>query len=205
MLALVAVAVLAVPPQDSSVRLIPGGQEVVKVPGISRVALPNTEVADVRVTGPGELMVIGRQRGRVTMTMWFGSRVQTRNIIVDDGRTSDLSRLIRDTVSPGLTVEEYNGRTVVSGMLDSVDDMNRLQRVVGSDPNVTLLVELNPRVLPVVAQLITSALQREGLRDAKAVVVGRKIFLEGSVADQGEYQKAQLIADSIYSRSFGGY
>jgi hypothetical protein len=57
----------------------------------------------------------------------------------------------------------------------------------------------------VVAQLITSALQREGLRDAKAVVVGRKIFLEGSVADQGEYQKAQLIADSIYSRSFGGH
>lgn len=198
--ALLAMTLLA----PGEVRLTPGGQEVLRIPGLTRVALGKEEIADVRVLNNGELLVLGKQKGRSSMTLWVNGRVSTRSIVVDDGRSTEISRLIHDTVSPALKVEEYNGRVVVDGVVDSVEDLERLKLLVGSDPNVTLLVTLNPRVLPVVAELITTALHREGLKTAHATCVGGKIFLEGSVADSGESQKAQMIADAIYSRAAGG-
>lgn len=201
MLTTAVVAMTLLAPGD--IRLTPGGQDVLRIPGLTRVALGREEVADVKVLTSGELLVLGKQKGRSTMTLWVNGRISTRTIIVDDGRSTELSRLIHDTVSPSLKVEEYSGRVVVDGVLDSVQDMERLKAVTAGDPNVTLLVTLNPRVLPVVAELITTALHREGLKTAHATCVGGKIFLEGSVADQGESQKAQMIADAIYSRAAG--
>lgn len=198
--ALLAMTLLA----PGEIRLTPGGQDVLRIPGLTRVALGREEVADVKVLSSGELLVLGKQKGRSSMTLWVNGKISTRTIIVDDGKSTELSRLIHDTVSPSLKVEEYSGRVVVDGVLDSVQDMERLRLITAGDPNVTLLVTLNPRVLPVVAELITTALHREGLKTAHATCIGGKIFLEGSVADSGESQKAQMIADAIYSRAAGG-
>jgi Flp pilus assembly secretin CpaC len=200
--ALLIVALMASPTEP--IRLTPGGQEVLRIPGLTRIALSKEEIADVKVLNNGELLVLGKQKGRTTITMWIHGRVSSRAVVVDDGRSSELARLIDGSVSPGLKVEEYNGRVVVDGIVDSVEDLERLKLLVGSDPNVTLLVTLNPRVLPVVAEMITTQLQREGIKTARAVCVGGKLFLEGSVSDQAESQKAQLIADAIYARASGG-
>lgn len=200
--ALLAVALMAGP--NEPIRLTPGGQEVLRIPGLTRIALSREEIADVKVLNNGELLILGKQKGRTTITMWINGRVSSRGVVVDDGKSSELARLIHDSVSPALKVEEYNGRVVVDGIVDSVEDLERLKLLVGSDPNVTLLVTLNPRVLPVVAEMITTQLQREGIKTARAVCVGGKIFLEGSVSDQAESHKAQMIADAIYARAAGG-
>jgi len=199
--ALLIVALMASPTEP--IRLTPGGQEVLRIPGLTRIALSKEEIADVKVLNNGELLVLGKQKGRTTITMWIHGRVSSRAVVVDDGRSSELARLVHDSVNPSLKVEEYNGRVVVDGVVDSVEDLERLKLLVGSDPNVTLLVTLNPRVLPVVAEMITTQLQREGIKTARAVCIGGKIFLEGSVSDQAESQKAQLIADAIYARAAG--
>lgn len=200
--ALLVVALMASPLEP--IRLTPGGQEVLRIPGLSRIAVSKDEVADVKVLSNGELLVVAKQKGRATLTLWIHGRVSSRVVVVDDGRSSELARLVRDSVSPALKVEEYNGRVVIDGVVDSVEDLERLKKLVSADPNVTLLVTLNPRVLPVVAEMITTQLQREGLKTARAVCVGGKIFLEGSVADQAESKKAELIADAIYARAAGG-
>lgn len=184
-------------------RLTPGGQEVLKLPGVTRVAISG-DVADVRVISAGEVMVLGKQRGRTTITWWVGSKMNTRPVVVDDGHGSDLSKMIHDLVSPSLTVEQFQDKIVIDGVLDSVEDYNRLKSLVASDPTVTVMAHLNPRVLPVVAEMITQALHREGLKTAFATCVGDRILLEGSVADSMESQKAKLIADSIYDRATSG-
>ena len=198
------IAVLLTTPAEP-IRLTPGGQEVLRIPGLTRIALSKEEIADVKVLSSGEVLVLGKQKGRTTLTMWINGRVSSRAVVVDDGKSSELARLVHDSVSPALKVEEYNGRVVVDGVVDSVEDLERLKLLVGTEPNVTLLVSLNPRVLPVVAEMITTQLQREGIKTARAVCVGGKIFLEGSVSDQAESQKAQLIADAIYARAAGGH
>jgi len=183
--------------------LTPGGQEVVKLPGVTRVAISG-DVADVKVLPNSEVMVLGKQRGRTTITWWAGNKMNTRVVVVDDGHGSDLAKMVHELISPSLTVEQFQDKIVIDGVLDSIDDMNRLKALVAADPTVTVMAHLNPRVLPVVAEIITAALHREGLKTAFATCVGDRILLEGSVADTGESQKAQLIADSVYARATGG-
>jgi Pilus formation protein N terminal region len=179
------------------VRLAPGTQEVLRVQSVSRVGVGDPAIADVTPTSKGELLITAHARGRTTLTLWTPRGVETRQIIVDDGRTSELGKLIKSTVNPSLRVEEYAGQTVVDGVLDSTEELRRLRMLVGDDANVKILAKLDPRVLPAVAQNITAALQREGLKNAHVTCVGQTLFLEGSVADERELHKAQLIADSF--------
>jgi Flp pilus assembly secretin CpaC len=194
---MVTTALLTLALAAEPVRLAPGTQEVLRVPSVSRVGVGDPAIADVTPTSKGELLITAHGRGRTTLTLWTPRGVETRQIIVDDGRTSELGKLIKSTVNPSLRVEEYAGQTVVDGVLDSTEELRRLRMLVGDDANVKILARLDPRVLPAVAQNITVALQREGLKNAHVTCVGQTLFLEGSVADERELRKAQLIADSF--------
>ena len=200
--ALLVVALLVAP--GETLKLTPGSQEVMRFPGLTRIAIGSNDIADVKILPTGEVLVLGKQKGRTNLTIWANGHIRNQAVVVDDGRSTDLARLIHDTVSPSLKVEEFNGRIVIDGMVDSVEDLSRLKALVEGDANVTVLVQLNPRVLPVVAELINTSLERAGLHSAHATCIGNRIFLEGSVADSAESQKAQMIADAIYSRAAGG-
>jgi Flp pilus assembly secretin CpaC len=153
-------------------------------------------VADVRAISQGELLVTGNQVGSTTLTIWTNRGVQTRTIIVNDGRSSEVGRMVKELVNPGLRVETFNGFTVVDGVLDSIDELRRLEALVGNDASVKVLAKVDPRVMPAVAANISAAFQRQGLANARATAYGGKIVLEGSVADQNEMEKAVLIAQS---------
>ena len=178
------------------IRLAPGAQEVLRVQNLTKVGVGDPNIADVTPTSRGELLVTARSRGRTTLTMWTAKGLETRVVVVDDGKTSELGRLVKSLVNPSLRVEEFSNQTVIDGMLDSPAELRRLRALVGDDANVKILARLDPRVLPAVAQNITAALHREGLKDAHAEILGQTLVLEGSVADERERQKAQLIADS---------
>jgi hypothetical protein len=200
MLAALAALALTASPADT-IRLTPGGQEVLRIPGLKRVAIVQEDTASVRVTGPAELLVTGKQPGRTSLTLWTEARVLYKTIVVDSGRASDIARMVKEQVSPTLDVQDYNGRIVIDGTLDAVDELERLKLLVGDDPNVKLLVRMNPRVLPFLALQITQAFQHAHLRSARATAIGDTIFLEGSVADAAELRKAQAIAEALYAHS----
>lgn len=177
------------------IRLAPGAQEVLRVQNLTKVGVGDPNIVDVTVS-KGDLILTARSRGRTSLTMWTAKGLETRQLIVDDGRSTELGRLVKTMVNPSLRVEEFSGKTVIDGVLDSPDELKRLRALVGDDANVKILARLDPRVLPAVAQNITAALHREGLKDASAACLGQTLVLEGSVADERELQKAQLIADS---------
>ena len=177
------------------VRLAPGAQEVLRVQNLTKVGVGDPNIADVTAS-KGELIITARAKGRTTLTLWTARGLETRMVVVDDGKTSELGRLVKTLVNPSLRVDEFSGRTVIDGMLDSPGELKRLRALVGDDVNVTILARLDPRVLPAVAQNITAALHREGLSNAHAACLGQTLVLEGSVADERELQKAQMIADS---------
>lgn len=199
-LALSLAVALCASPNESTIRVSPGRQEVLKVPGIVRVALGDEAVADVRVTGGNELLISGRQRGRTSLLLWTrgASKPVSRTIVVDDGKTDELSKMVHELVNPSLRVETFSDKVVIDGSVDSMHELRRLHTLVGDDPNVKLLVRLNPAVIPYIAAQINDAFQRNGLMNARANVVGSKIVLEGSVSDSSERQKAQNIADAYY-------
>jgi len=186
------------------IRLSPGQQEVFKYAGLKKVAITREDYATVRVTKEGELLVTGVQPGKTSMTLWVLDKIVYKTIVVDSGRGGEIARLVREQVSPSLTVQEYGSKVVIEGTLDAVEELDRLRVLVGDDPNVKILAHMNPRVLPVVAAQITQALDKAGLRTARATAVGNKIFLEGSVADMAESHKAEQIANAIYGQTMVG-
>lgn len=177
-------------------KLTPGGQEVIRVPGVTRVAIGRPEIADVQVTSNGELLVLGKSRGKTNMILWVRGEKQNREIIVDDGKGVEIERQVRELVNPSLRVETVNGTTIIDGQVDSMKEMERLEKLVGGDANVKILATLNPRVLPALAENVNAAFRKAGIPTAKAVAVGDKLFLEGSVADEAELKRALSIANA---------
>ncbi len=193
--ALLSLAVAAEP-----IRLSPGTQHVLKIPGITRVAVGQEQVADVRATGKGELLITANQLGRTSLTLWTASgALQTRTIVVDDGKGDQVQSMVKTLVNPSLRVETYNGMTVIDGRLDSIDELRRLEQLFANDASVRILATVDPRVMPAVAANISAAFQKQGLASARAVAYGGKIVLEGSVSDERELQKALMIANSYAS------
>jgi Flp pilus assembly secretin CpaC len=199
MLATALAFLMVVTAEGEPVRLRPGGQSVLKVPGLTRVAIGEKDVADVRVTGAGELLLLGRHAGRTTITLWAQGRVATRTLIVDDGATDELARLVHDLVNPTLKVQSFEDRIVIDGTVDSLEELHRLERLVGEDPRVKILVQLDATAIRALAETITQALHRSGLPEAHATAVGQRILLEGAVSDGAEREKAQDIADAYWA------
>lgn len=197
-LALLLVVSLGAQPDESAIRLSPGVQKVLQVPGLQRVAVADPEVADVTVTGGRELLVLGRKQGQTSITLWVRGKPTTRLVLVDDGRLAGLAALIKEKVNSSLQCDVVQDKLVVDGLLDSVEEYGRLKTIVGDDPEVRLLVKLNPLVMPAVAQAMTDTFRKHGLENVRAVAYGQRIVLEGSVADAEEKARAQLIADSLY-------
>ncbi|MBX5482601.1 MAG: pilus assembly protein N-terminal domain-containing protein [Myxococcaceae bacterium] len=187
-------------PAEGTIQLAPGTGDTLQQKGIVRVAVANPDVVEVQSPGPDELLFTGRQPGRTTITLWFkGGRTITRTVVVRDDSPSDLERMIHETVNPVLEVKQVGEKTIVDGTLDSMEELDRLEKLIGDDPDVVILARMNPAALPVLARRITEALHQNGLPNARAVAVGGQILLEGSVADEAERQKAQLIAEAFYA------
>ena len=58
-------------------------------------------------------------------------------------------------------------------------------------------VKVAPNAKKLVANNLNAALQKAGLKNVQANVVGTTIFLEGSVESQQDLQKAELITKAI--------
>lgn len=200
LLAAAAAAVAAVP---CDVQVPVGQQKVLNLPGVSRIALSGVGVFDVKALGGGQVLVTGLTRGRSSL-LWFDGKggSSTCTVSVDDGRTTEVGRMLRQFVGSNLTVTEFSEFVVVDGTIDSVEDARRLDALVKDNPRVKVLARFNPRVVPVVAEIITAQFQRNGLANARASAIGQKVVLEGSVADEKEMLKALSIAQAVYDASF---
>ena len=71
--ALALLCALALPARadDQTITLGVGTQKVIQVPGVQRVAVGDSEIADVKVLGNNnEILVIGVAEGRTTLLVW---------------------------------------------------------------------------------------------------------------------------------------
>jgi pilus assembly protein CpaC len=188
--------------EEPTVRLAPGEQRVLDFPGIRRVAVAAPNVADVKVIGKTQLLVIAQRRGRTALTVWTDTQQLQRTLVVELPRAEELARELKAFGFSSLDVRTVGDRLVVDGSVDSLQDMRTLRSLVAGNSSVTILVRVDAKVihaaLTTTAEQINTALKRGGIVTARAGVVGQRIVLEGSVSDEAERDKAQRIADSFY-------
>ncbi|WP_163997398.1 type II and III secretion system protein family protein [Pyxidicoccus caerfyrddinensis] len=186
--------------EGSTVSLGVGSQKVLTIPGLSRVALGDPTIAEVKTLGSGQLLITGLGEGKTTLLVWktSGQRVsylvavrkQDPNEVI-----SEIKRLLGEI--EGVSVRMVGDRIYLDGQAYTTQDADRINEVVSLYPNVKSFVKIAPNAKKLVAQNLNAAFQKAGLKNVQANVVGATIFLEGSVESQQDLQKAELITKAI--------
>ncbi len=186
--------------QDTSIALGVGTQRVLTVQGISRIAVGDPSIADVKTIGNNQILVIGQGEGKTTLLVWR-SNGQRQSYLVTVRKQdpieviNEIKKLLGDI--EGVSVRMVGDRIYLDGQAYTTQDADRIEQVVGLYPNVKSFVKIAPNAKKLVAQNLNAAFQKAGLRNVQANVVGSTIFLEGSVESQQDLQKAELITKAI--------
>jgi pilus assembly protein CpaC len=183
----------------NTINLGVGSQRVISVPGVSRIAVADPSVADVRNVG-GQILVIGAGEGRTSVIIWRsnGQRVTyIVNVRKQDPNevVGEIRRLLGEI--EGVNIRMVGDRVYLDGQAYTAQDAERIDQVVGLYPNVKSFVKVAPNAKKLVAQNLNAQFQKAGLRNVQANVVGATVFLEGSVESQQDLQKAELITKAF--------
>ncbi len=185
---------------EEPISLAVGQQRVINQTGITRVAIGNDKVIDVKALGPSQILVTALAIGQSELTVWRG-QAQTKysfTVTAADARQvlRDVKKLLGDR--EGITLALQGERVIIEGFALTLDDMQRVEQITAMYPAVVKNnVRLDPSAKNMVAQQVNSALQRAGLRGAIATVVGSTVFLEGKVENEGDMKKADLVIKSV--------
>jgi pilus assembly protein CpaC len=188
---------------DNTIALGVGSQKILSVNGVQRIAVGDPSIADVKAIGSNQILVSGSAEGRTTLIIWRsnGQRltylVSVRKIDPND-TIREIQKLLGDR--EGITVRMVGDRIYLDGQAYTAEDNERVQQIVSLYPNVKSFVKVAPNAKKLVASNLNAALQKAGLKNVQANVVGTTIFLEGSVESQQDLQKAELITKAIGER-----
>ena len=186
--------------EGSTIALGVGTQKVVTIPGITRIALGDPSIAEVRTIGNNQVLIVGQAEGKTTLLIWKSSGQRVSYLIAV--RRQDPNEIIAEIKKllgeiEGVSVRMVGDRIYLDGQAYTTQDADRIDQVVSLYPNVKSFVKIAPNAKKLVAQNLNAAFQKAGLKNVQANVVGATIFLEGSVESQQDLQKAELITKAI--------
>ncbi|MAO84090.1 MAG: hypothetical protein CMH50_09455, partial [Myxococcales bacterium] len=186
-----AAVMLSLPAQANSVRVAVGQQRVVTRASITKAAIGDDKVADVRALSTRELLVTGVSPGRTSLTIFGSGGTEQLSVIVaamDEQVTErEVSRVIRGL--RGVRIKQVGGRLILEGKVNSVKEHRRLSLVRELFPSVINMVVLAPEVRTQVADALTSRLRQAGYTGVEASLVGPTLFLEGTVPSVDDQTK----------------
>jgi len=186
--------------EGSVIALGVGTQKVITIPGITRIALGDPNIAEVKTIGNNQVLIVGQAEGKTTLLIWKSSGQRVSYLVAV--RRQDPNEIIAEIKKllgeiEGVSVRMVGDRIYLDGQAYTTQDADRIDQVVSLYPNVKSFVKIAPNAKKLVAQNLNAAFQKAGLRNVQANVVGATIFLEGSVESQQDLQKAELITKAI--------
>ena len=186
--------------EDTTIALGVGTQKVINVPGIARIAVGDPAIADIKTLGNSQILIIGQGEGRTTLLIWKGNGTRLSYLI--SVRKKDPNEIIEEIKKllgdrEGITVRMVGDRIYLDGYAYTTEDHERVEQIVSLYPSVKSFVKVAPNAKKLVANNLNAALQRAGLKNVQANVIGTTIFLEGSVESQADKDKADLLTKAI--------
>ena len=197
---LVVSAGLASAQEGSTINLGVGTQRVLTVPGITRIALGDQTVAEVKTLGSSQVLVIGLSEGKTNLLIWKSSGQRVSYLIAvrkqdPNEVVSEIRKLLGEI--EGVSVRMVGDRVYLDGQAYTSQDAERIEQVVELYPNVKSFVKTASNAKKLVAQNLNAAFQKSGMRNVQANVIGATVFLEGSVESQQDLQKAELVTKAM--------
>jgi pilus assembly protein CpaC len=185
---------------DAVIHLGVGSQKVLSLPGVIRVAVGSSQVAEVKAIGNDQILVTGTGEGRTTLVVWRGTdKRKTYAVTVRRQDPSELYGEVRKLLGdrPGLSVRLMGERVVLEGQAQSSQDSEAVARVLNLYPTVRSFVSTGPDAKSGIALSMSQAFVRAGLSHVQVNVVGSTLFLEGAVESAQDLRKADLVAKAL--------
>lgn len=109
-----------------------GDSTVVRINGISRIAVGDEKIAGVVPIGTSQMVINGKHSGRTTVEVWAqGSRV-TYDITVVDQTVDSLAAMLRTTIAePGVDIVDFDHSIVARGTVDDIAHFQRVEDLLG--------------------------------------------------------------------------
>jgi hypothetical protein len=131
------------------------------------------------------------------LVFWPASFEDTRRVEIT------CAELIGDDSCAGLKIVPAGDSVVLSGQIRDLETYHKVRKLKRAFPDLVLMVEVEPRVLDALVDVINQELKRAGLEKARVTRVAQRLILEGTVADEQERRKAGLIVEAIYAAALG--
>ena len=194
-----AFSLAATPARAETLNLVVGQQKIISAPGVTRIAIANPNVADVKVVSAGQVLVTAVGDGATELTVWRGSRVTSYTVRVSSMDPRQLKREVEKLLGnrEGIKVRTVRDGIIIEGNVLTLPDLEKAEEVARMYPQVRNFVKLDPSAHAHIAEAINKQMARAGLNNARAAVVGSTIFLEGMVDSEADLQKAEIITRAI--------
>ncbi len=180
-----------------------GGQRVLPVKGLVRVAIGDAAIADVKPIGGAQVLVVGKAEGSTSLMVWQeGGRQRSWQLTVRsrvrDEVVEEAARLLRDT--PSLKVRAVGEQLLLEGNAATPEAAARLDQVRELFPAVKVLATVTPEARRPLAEAITARLHGAGYRGTRVEIVDSTLFLEGDVESEQELQRVERILRAMSAR-----
>jgi len=183
--------------------LAPGHQKIISAPEITRAAIANPKVADVKaLSKSGQVIVTGISVGSTDLEIWSKDGKRKNYLI----RVSKGSRNLRKEVKTllkgieGIRIKTIGNKLIIDGQIYRGQDLNRIEKVMEMYPSVVNLTRINAQALEYFAQQINESLRLAKIEGVEVRGAGDTIFLEGEVSKKSEIEQAERIAASVFSK-----
>ncbi|MBW2562536.1 MAG: pilus assembly protein N-terminal domain-containing protein [Deltaproteobacteria bacterium] len=178
-----------------------GEQKTINTPSISRIAVGNPGVADVKVLEKSnQVLVTAMGVGETNLIVWdAGDRERTILIRVSARDPWEVTRELKQLLKgiEGIDIKPVGMRVIIDGMVLREEDMKKILKISKFYPQVMSLATLSPTVLDTNIELVNNELKNAGMSSAKAVRVGNRVILTGDVPDESAKKQAKVIADAF--------
>ncbi|MDF1562643.1 MAG: pilus assembly protein N-terminal domain-containing protein [Deltaproteobacteria bacterium] len=190
--------------EGGNISIAVGQQRVLTVKGITRISIGDDSIAAVKaIAATNQVLITGVKKGRTTLIVWRSSGQRVSYLVnVTMVPASEVIREVQALLGSieGVTIRTVGDRVYLDGSAYTTEDFQRINEVTELYPSVKSFVKVAPNAKKLVANTLNQELQRAGLKNVQASVVGTTIFLEGSVESQQDLQKAELITKAVGER-----
>ncbi|MEW5767157.1 MAG: pilus assembly protein N-terminal domain-containing protein [bacterium] len=182
-----------------------GDSIVIRIKGISRIAIGNSTVADATVISDNEILLNGKTPGDTSLHVWTESgrtqyriRVREKTPALNEINQIEGLEAVKTTIIGGSIVlegvvlnEEKRGlaQTIAESFGKSVVNLIRVAEKKSLEEEALLLQVSQPSPSP-----IDQIKEIPGLEGVTFVKLGDGLVLEGSVATQHDREKAEILA-----------
>ncbi len=189
--------------QELSVKVGIGQNKVLQVSGsINRVAVGSSEIADVKMLGANEVLILGVAEGKTTLLIWrnAGERL-SYTISVRKQPPEEIAQEMKALLGDieGVTIRIIGDRVYLDGETLTTEDAERVNAVVALYPTVRSFVRPSPNALKAQKNNLKKAFEENELKNVAPRLVGNTLFLEGTVESQEDLKKAELVVKAMGS------